>query len=175
VSSRAFIILPIALLLTACGDQSMTQQNRYGTYGKAALFRDGREAQPLPAGVVAQGDSERAEQATHPPAVDAALMQRGRERYEIFCTPCHGLAGRGDGIIVQRGFPAPPSYHGSALRRATAQHIFDTITNGHGVMYSFASRIEPRDRWAIVAYIRALQEAQNAVVAELPDARSHLP
>jgi mono/diheme cytochrome c family protein len=175
VSGRAFIILLIALLLTACGDQSMTQQNRYGTYGKAALFRDGREAQPLPAGVVAQGDSERAEQATHPPGVDAALMQRGRERYEIFCTPCHGLAGRGDGIIVQRGFPAPPSYHGSALRRATAQHIFDTITNGHGVMYSFASRIEPRDRWAIVAYIRALQEVQNAVVAELPDARSHLP
>ena len=86
-----------------------------------------------------------------------------------------GLAGKGDGIIVQRGFPAPPSYHSDALRQASAQHIFDTISNGHGVMYSFAARIEPHDRWAIVAYVRALQEAQNARVAELPDARSHLP
>jgi mono/diheme cytochrome c family protein len=175
MSSRVTIILLVALPLAACGDQSMTRQNRYSTYGEAALFRDGHEAQPLPAGVVAQGDLERAQQAAQPPTVDAALMERGRERYDIFCTPCHGLAGKGDGIIVQRGFPAPPSYHGDALRQATAQHIFDTITNGHGVMYSFAARIEPRDRWAIVAYVRALQEAQNAKVAELPDARSHLP
>jgi hypothetical protein len=102
-------------------------------------------------------------------------LQRGRERYDIFCTPCHGLSGSGDGMIVRRGFPAPPSYHTARLRAAPAQHFFDVISNGYGVMYSYAPRIEPRDRWAIVAYVRALQQSQNARLADIPDLRSKLP
>ena len=78
-------------------------------------------------------------------------------------------------MIVQRGFPAPPSYHTARLRAATAQHVFDVITDGYGVMYSYASRVEPRDRWAIAAYVRALQESQGAKLADMPDARSKLP
>ena len=100
---------------------------------------------------------------------------RGRERYGIYCSPCHGLSGHGDGIIVSRGFPAPPSYHSDRLRSADAQHVFDVISNGYGVMYSYAARVEPRDRWAIVAYIRALQQSQHTDIAEVPELRSKLP
>ena len=168
-------ILAIALALAGCEDQSMTRQNRYATYGPAALFPDGAEAQPLPDGVVAQGDLARAAEIAKPPQVDARLLAHGRERYDIYCSACHGLSGKGDGMVVRRGFPAPPSYHSARLRAAPAQHFFDVISNGYGVMYSYAARVEPRDRWAIVAYIRALQEAQNAKLAEIPEARSKLP
>jgi mono/diheme cytochrome c family protein len=163
------------LLLAACGDHSMAQQNRYGTYEPAALFADGTEAQPLPAGVVAQGDLDRANRAAQPPPVDAQLLTRGQERYDIYCSPCHGMSGGGDGMVVRRGFPAPPSYHSARLRAAPAQHFFDVMTDGYGVMYSYAARVGPRDRWAIVAYIRALQESQNARLADIPQLRSKLP
>jgi mono/diheme cytochrome c family protein len=153
----------------------MTHQKRYGTYRPAALFRDGTEAQPLPAGVVAQGDLDRGDQRAKPPAVDAQLLARGHERYDIYCSPCHGLSGKGDGMVVRRGFPAPPSYHSARLRAAPAQHFVDVITHGYGVMYSYAARVEPRDRWAIVAYIRALQESQGAKLADMPELRSKLP
>jgi mono/diheme cytochrome c family protein len=170
------ILLCLAMLpLCGCNDHSMTQQSRYVTYGPAGLFADNAEAQALPAGVVAQGDLERANAIATPPAVDAALLQRGRERYDIFCSPCHGLSGSGDGMIVRRGFPAPPSYHIARLRGAPPQHFFDVISNGSGVMYSYAARIEPRDRWAIVAYVRALQQSQNARLADVPDLGSELP
>lgn len=165
----------LVLPLGACGDHSMTQQNRYETYGLAGLFSDGAEAQHLPVGVVAQGDLDRAGRIAKPPTVDAQLLARGHERYDIFCAPCHGMSGSGDGMIVQRGFPAPPSYHTARLRAAPAQHIFNVITDGYGVMYSYASRIEPHDRWAIVAYVRALQESQGAKLADMPDVRSKLP
>jgi mono/diheme cytochrome c family protein len=173
--TRILLSLSAALLLAACNDVSMTQQNRYGTYTSAAIFSDRMEAQALPAGVVAQGDLERANQAAKPPAVDAQLLARGQERYEIYCSPCHGLSGNGDGMIVRRGFPAPPSYDSPRLRAAPAKHFFDVITSGYGVMYSYAARVEPRDRWAIVAYIRALQESRNAKLADIPDLRSKLP
>jgi mono/diheme cytochrome c family protein len=175
MTGRIFICLAAALLLAACNDHSMTQQNRYGTYTAAALFPDGAEAQSLPAGVVAQGDLDRADQSAKPPPADARLLARGRERYDIYCTPCHGQSGNGDGIIVRRGFPAPPSYHTARLRAAPAQHFFDVISNGYGVMYSYASRVEPADRWAIVAYVRALQELGNAEIADAPDPRGKLP
>ncbi len=168
----------LTMLLAAlggCGDHSMSQQNRYGTFSKAPLFRDGTEAQSLPNGTVAQGDLARARQITTPPAVDMALLSRGRERYDIYCSPCHGLSGHGDGMIVQRGFPAPPSYHSARLRAADARHIFDVITNGYGTMYSYAARIEPRDRWAIIAYIRALQQSQQTDMAAAPQLRNKLP
>ena len=171
---RALVCL-LVLPLASCDDHSMTQQNRYETYGAAGLFSDDAEAQPLPVGVVAQGDLDRASRIAKPPAVDAQLLARGHERYDIFCSPCHGLSGRGDGMMVQRGFPAPPSYHTARLRAAPAQHIFSVITDGYGVMYSYASRVGPRDRWAIVAYVRALQESQGAKLADIPDVRSKLP
>ena len=175
MTSRLLLCLPAVLLLAGCGDHSMTQQNRYGNYTPAALFADATEAQALPAGVVAQGDFERASQAANPAPVDAQLLARGRERYDIYCSPCHGLSGKGDGMVVRRGFPAPPSYHSARLRAAPAQHFFEVITDGYGAMYSYASRVEPRDRWAIVAYIRALQESQNAKLADIPELRSKLP
>jgi len=114
----------------------------------------------------------------HPPAappVTMALLERGRERFDIYCAPCHGRFGDGNGVIVQRGFPRPPSYDSDALRNAPSQHFYDVITHGYGVMFSYADRVEPADRWAIAAYIRALQASANATAADVPpDQRSAL-
>ena len=96
------------------------------------------------------------------------MLERGQERFDIYCSPCHGRTGEGNGMIVQRGFPAPPSYHIERLRKAPVGHFFDVITQGYGVMYSYAQRVEPEDRWAIAAYIRALQLSQGAQLADLP-------
>ncbi len=110
------------------------------------------------------------------PPITAALLERGQQRFDIYCSVCHGLAGYGDGQIVQRGFPAPPSYHTDRLRQAPSQHFYDVITNGYGVMFSYAQRVSPADRWAIAAYIRALQESQNVPAATLsPSQRAVLP
>lgn len=104
----------------------------------------------------------------NPLPVTRGLLVRGQERYNIFCTPCHGAAGHGDGMIVQRGFPAPPSFHLDRLRQAPDGYYYDVITNGFGRMYSYASRIAPEDRWAIAAYVRALQLSQHAPLQDLP-------
>jgi mono/diheme cytochrome c family protein len=168
------LLFAIVLAVGGCVDQSMQQQNRYDTYAPSKTWPNGSEAQQLPAGVVAQGDLARARSAKEPPPVTSALMRTGREDFDVFCSPCHGLAGDGDGMIVQHGFPAPPSYHSDRLRGAPARHFFDVITNGYGVMYSYAARVPPRDRWAIVAYIRALQEARRAQV-DVPQPREKLP
>ncbi len=115
-------------------------------------------------------------QPVKPPPVTLALLQRGQERFRIYCTPCHSELGDGRGMIVQRGFPPPPSYHVARLREAPVQHFYDVITGGYGAMYSFAYRVPPADRWAIAAYIRALQRSQNATVADLtPQQRAALP
>jgi mono/diheme cytochrome c family protein len=98
------------------------------------------------------------------------LLARGRERFEIYCAVCHGAIGDGRGEVVRRGFPAPPSYHSERLRQAPIGHFYDVISNGYGVMYPYASQIEPNDRWAIAAYIRALQLSQNAPVNVLTPA-----
>jgi mono/diheme cytochrome c family protein len=100
----------------------------------------------------------------------AALLARGRERYGIYCAVCHDLAGYGQGIVPSRGFPHPPSYHIDRLRKAPASYFVDVITHGHGAMYSYADRVSPADRWAIAAYIRALQLSQDAPAAALTDA-----
>jgi mono/diheme cytochrome c family protein len=102
------------------------------------------------------------------PPVTRALLERGQERYRIYCTPCHSELGDGHGMIVERGFPAPPSYHIDRLREASPQYFYDVITHGHGAMYSFADRVQPRDRWAIAAYIRALQRSQRASLSDVP-------
>jgi mono/diheme cytochrome c family protein len=118
-------------------------------------------------GLDAVASASAAEAATSP-QVTAALLRRGQERYTIYCMPCHSPAGDGDGPVVRRGFPHPPSYHEQRLRDAPDRHFFDVITQGHGVMYSYADRVSPQDRWAIVAYIRALQLSQHAQLAALP-------
>jgi cytochrome c len=105
---------------------------------------------------------------TFPFPITREVLERGRERFEIYCAPCHGRTGEGNGMIVQRGFPPPPSYHIDRLRQSPAGHFFDVITQGYGIMYSYAERVEPQDRWAIAAYIRVLQKSRNATLTELP-------
>lgn len=103
-----------------------------------------------------------------PPPVTMALLEHGQQRFDIYCAPCHSRVGDGQGMIVQRGFPAPPSYYIDRLEKAPIQHFYDVITNGYGAMYSYADRVAPADRWAVVAYIRALQASGSASIAEVP-------
>ncbi len=103
-----------------------------------------------------------------PMPITRELLERGRERFDIYCSPCHGRTGEGNGMIVQRGFPPPPSYHIDRLRQAPVGHFFDVITQGYGIMYSYAARVEPADRWAIAAYIRALQKSRDATIEQVP-------
>jgi mono/diheme cytochrome c family protein len=163
----------LMLLLCGCG-LSMTQQRKYKTYAPSALWADGASARPLPDGGVAQGDLALAAIAAEPPDASPALLARGRERFDIYCAPCHGLAGDGDGVIVAHGFPKPPSYHIDRLRAAPASHFYNAISKGYGVMYAYSDRVDPDDRWAIVAYIRALQFSRRATVAEAPEAEGVL-
>ena len=113
-------------------------------------------------------DSARPLRMANPLPLTAATLARGQERFNIYCSPCHSEAGDGDGMVVRRGFPHPPSYHSERLRYAPDAHFFSVITHGYGAMYSYADRIEPDDRWAIVAYIRALQLSQHARLQDVP-------
>lgn len=151
------------LLLLALGGchQNMVQQPRYDDYERWPLTADGKTMQAPPEGTVAQDAALRAAETRRPP-LTPALLARGRQRFEIYCSMCHGYDGRGDGIVPARGFPRPPSYLEPRLVRAPASHFYDVMTNGYGVMYAYADRVSPRDRWAIAAYIRALQAAGGA-------------
>ncbi len=166
------IILPV-VCLSAC-DVSMTQQKKARALSPSSFWPDGGSARPLPAGTVSEDDLARDAAAANPPPVSSALLARGRERYDIFCSPCHGLAGEGDGVIVARGFPAPASFAVARLRAAPARQLFAAITDGSGVMYPFRARIAPQDRWAIVAYVRALQLASATPLASAPEAAKKL-
>jgi mono/diheme cytochrome c family protein len=167
------LLLLAAMSLAAC-EQNMDVQPKYSEYARAPAFR-GSVLRTSPVGVVARDDLARDQAATRKPAVTAALLERGQARFGIFCQPCHGAGGDGNGIIVQRGMPRPTSYHDGRLRGADDQHLFDVITNGYGVMYSYASRVPPQDRWAIIAYIRALQLSRHAAIEDVPqDARAQL-
>jgi len=113
--------------------------------------------------------------ATNPFPITMQTLARGRERYDIYCSPCHSIAGDGDGMVARRGFPHPPSYHSDKLRNAPDVHFYNVITNGYGIMYSYADRVELKDRWAIIAYIRALQLSQNARIDDVsPEQRADL-
>jgi mono/diheme cytochrome c family protein len=152
---RAIVLLAGCLTLGACGDMAdQPKQKAYGpNVGPAAI----------PAGIVEYQDRP-----AEVPPVTLALLGRGQERFRIYCTPCHSELGDGQGMVVRRGFPPPPSYHIDRLRQAPVQHFYDVISNGHGAMYSFAARVAPADRWAIAAYIRALQRSQHATAADVP-------
>jgi mono/diheme cytochrome c family protein len=170
---RIVFALVLSLPVAACG-LSMTEQRKYTTYAPSTLWPDGTSARPLPQHVVAQGGVERHNEEKAPPPISLALLERGRERFNIYCAPCHGLAGDGDGIVVAHGFPAPPSYHIDRLLAAPIEHFYDVATHGYGVMYSYADRVAPHDRWAIAAYIRALQLSRRAKIAQVPDAKDKL-
>ena len=160
---RGISALLLVLLLTGC-DESMDRQNRLRTYSSAAGMPNWPsvgEALPLVKGTVSQDDLERARRLREPPPMSLALMQEGRIRYDAYCAACHGLTGAGDGIIVARGFPQPAPFNDPRLMQASAPHLVDVIGKGFGRMFSFSDRVEPTDRWAIVAYIRALQLADS--------------
>ena len=155
----------VALLATGC--DNMANQPKVNPY---EVYTNSSNPPPPvhePPGTVARGQ----EGEPPPPPITMALLERGRQRFNIYCSVCHGFAGFADGMDVQRGFPAPPSYHIDRLRKAPIQHYYDVITNGYGVMYSYAQRVSPEDRWAIIAYIRALQAAENVPVAQLTPAQ----
>ncbi len=157
----------------------MADQPRYKPLAKSSFFGDGRSARPLVEGTVARGHlladehfsfgkSGGALVRTFPFPVTLEVLQRGRERYDIFCAVCHGRAGNGDGMVVRRGFRPPPSFHIERLREAPVGHFFDVISNGFGAMPDYAEQIPAKDRWAITAYIRALQLSQNARLEDVP-------
>jgi mono/diheme cytochrome c family protein len=164
----------------------MHDQPRYKPYAKADFFGDARSARPQVEDTVARGQlrddsrlyagKEGAQPVGEIPLpITIKLVRRGQERYRIYCTPCHGQLGRGDGMVVQRGYRRPPSFHIDRLRQEKAGYFFDVMTNGFGAMPDYAAQIAPEDRWAIIAYVRVLQLSQNATVAELPaEARARL-
>ena len=154
----------IALLLLA-GCDDMTRQPKQGAYASRATG-----PAPRPDAVVQAGSALQ-----RPPGLSLALLQRGQAQFRIFCTPCHSELGDGHGMIVQRGFPAPPDYAIDRLRAAPTAYFVDVITNGHGAMYAFAQRVPEDDRWAIAAYIRALQASNVAASALTPQQRAALP
>lgn len=162
-------VLPLLLLIALPSCDDMTHQPRYESYEKSGLFRDHKALQAPPDGVIAQDDPALAKALTTRPPMSLALIERGRDRFQIYCTPCHDSSGYGKGTVPARGFPEPPSFHIDRLRKASSRYFVDVMTHGHGVMYSYADRVEPADRWAIAAYIRALQLSQHAPVAALTD------
>lgn len=179
--SRALYGLACGVFLLSGCRQDMYNQPKAKTYSKSEFFQDGSSARPLPDhtvqyhgarenGAFYTGLSDEGvllAQLPAPLSLTPELLARGRERYDIYCAVCHGLNGNGQGQVVQRGFPPPPTYHSDRLRQAPLGHFYDVITNGYGVMYSYAQRVEPQDRWAIAAYVRALQLSQQQKKAEL--------
>jgi mono/diheme cytochrome c family protein len=177
-----------ALSLAGCARLDMQDQPKYKPQRGSDFFADARSGRPEVEGTIARGsleedaayyqgkDANGDDVDTFPIAVDKAFIERGQSRYTSYCSPCHGAIGNGLGMIVRRGFKQPPSYHIDRLRNAPVGHFYDVITNGYGAMLNYAQQIQVRDRWAIVAYIRALQYSQNANVNDLSaDARSKVP
>jgi len=192
---RAALLVSVAvaasLALAGCRvPQKMADQPQFDPYEKTSFFPDESSARPLVEGTVPSprvegtlaqvgtGPNELFDTGREggqfsdnfPLPLTPELMAHGKERFEIYCTPCHGRVGEGNGMIVARGYKHPPSYHSDALRSRKNGYIFDVITNGFGVMPAYRAQIPPADRWAIVAYVRALQLSQNATIADVPGA-----
>ncbi len=177
------IVCALVLGVVAVGcHQGMWNKSRLKPYEASSFFENGQSTRALPEGVVVFGDARidthfyqgkvNGEFATtYPFEITEEVLARGKERYEIYCTPCHGYTGDGNGMIVQRELKKAASHTGDARLLDPAQsppgYFFDVITNGFGVMYSYATRVKPEDRWAVVAYIKALQISQNAQMADL--------
>ena len=174
-----------ALMLLACR-RDMADQQRSKTLGQNHFFSDGGASRPLPVDTIPR-EAPREETPFYtgssggqllqrlPVGLTRGLLERGRQRFDIFCAVCHGAGGYGDGMIVQRGFPPPPSFHIERLRSAPDGHFFEVITRGYGLMYPYGYRVAPADRWAITAYIRTLQLSQNATIDDAtPEGRKQL-
>ena len=169
----AFALVLAALAVAGCDQADMYKQGKSNTWDRSEFLAKKSSMQLPVAGTVPRDEPNQA--VPQPAVITVAMIERGHQRYDIFCTPCHGLAGNADGMIVQRGFPKPPRFTDDRLMKAKAQHFYDVLTQGKGAMYSYADRVPPADRWAIAAYIRALQLAQKPVVANLsPDDQAKL-
>jgi mono/diheme cytochrome c family protein len=155
-------LVGLAVGLTAC--DNMANQPKINPY--EAPYGSNKDGPVTPPPHAIARDDALGEPS--PPPITMALLKRGQQRFNIYCSPCHGRTGEGDGMIVQRGFPHPPSYFSKRLRDAPNQHFYDVITHGYGVMYPYSDRVAPADRWAIVAYIRALQASASASPADVP-------
>jgi len=158
----------------------MADQPRYEPLSRSTFFGDDRAARPLVEGTVARGQLRTDEHLytgkeagklvdKFPFPLTLAVLTRGQQRFNIFCSPCHDRVGTGQGMIVRRGYREPPSFHIDRLRQAPAGYFFDVMSKGFGVMPDYAQQIQPEDRWAIVAYIRALQLSQHATLADMPE------
>lgn len=163
------LVIATMLVLAASSCDEMNHQPRYDYAEKSELFPDGKSLQAPPQNTVARDEPRWKSALDERPAMTATLMARGRERYGIYCSACHDASGYGQGVVPSRGFPHPPSFHIERLRMAASSYLVDVITNGHGVMYSYADRVAPADRWAIAAYIRALQLSQAAPLDSLSE------
>jgi hypothetical protein len=175
------VLLPLAAAMVsapAC-NQKMNDEPRYKPLAASDFFADGQSARPKVPGTVAYGHpqvdavfstglSNGVPVDRFPVPVTRDFLARGQQRFDIFCAPCHGRVGNGDGIVVERGFRTPPSYHTDRLREAPVGHFVEVMTHGFGEMASYATRVPPADRWAIAAYIRALQLSQLASIADVP-------
>jgi mono/diheme cytochrome c family protein len=181
LKTRSLSLLPFALslVLAAACRQDMHNQPKYRPLRSSDFFANSSSARPLVQGVVARGtlNDDSAfftgkngamfvSELPFPATQD--VLDRGQERFNIYCTPCHDSTGAGNGLVVQRGYPKPPSFHIDRLRKIEAGYYFDVMTNGFGRMPDYRGQITPRDRWNIVAYIRALQLSQHAATSDVP-------
>jgi hypothetical protein len=176
----AAIALFAVFALAGCR-QDMHDQPKFIPLRPSSFFADGRSERPLVDGTVARGhlnddtafytgkgpDGKPVD--TFPFPVTKEIVERGQDRFNVYCAPCHDRTGSGNGMVVQRGYHKPPSYHIDRLRQVPNGYIYDVITSGYGAMPDYAAQIPPHDRWAIVAYVRALQLSQNASIDEVPD------
>jgi mono/diheme cytochrome c family protein len=173
--SRWRIPLLCALLLVAGCEQKMADSPQRKPLDTSPLFSDGAAARPEVAATVATDADLGPIPDALPASLPLAMLQHGQDRFNVFCSPCHAYDAHGNGRVVQRGFPNPPDLHSPLATSLSDRQIFDVITNGYGIMFPYGGRVPPPDRWAIVAYIRALQYADKVPVADLtPDLSGRL-
>ena len=177
--ARGVLLVVCGLAFAGCNEellrQDMANQPKYRPQAHSEFFPDGRSGRPLLENTVARGSLVNdalvvpKDSNAFPLPINEALLERGEARYKIYCTPCHGLQGDGNGMIVVRGMKRPPSFQIDRLRQSPNGYYYDVITNGFGSMYSYSAQIPPKDRWAIIAYVRALQLSRNANAGDLPE------